>query len=77
MKRHVPGLHEQASGEEEVLEGAFLVQVERAFYKHHAHKPFFSLRFKSRVMKFAFTHMARLRTMPHNAGRISHRRPTA
>ncbi len=46
MRRHVPGLNEQARGEEDVLEGVFLVQVERAFYKHHAKKPFFSLRFK-------------------------------
>jgi hypothetical protein len=46
MKRRVPGLDDQASGEEDVLEGVFLVQVERAFYKHHAKKPFFYLRFK-------------------------------
>ena len=46
MKRHIPGLNEHASSEEDVLEGVFLVQVERAFYKYHTHKPFFSLRFK-------------------------------
>jgi len=46
MKRRVRGLDDQAREEEEALEGVFLVRVERAFYQHHAQKPFFSLRFK-------------------------------
>ncbi len=46
MKRHVPGLDDQALEGEQSLAGVFLVRVERAFYKHHAQKPFFTLRFQ-------------------------------
>jgi len=46
MKRRVPGLDAQAREEEETLEGVFLVRVERASYKHHAQKPFLTLRFQ-------------------------------
>ena len=45
MKRHIPGLHQQAQLNDENLEGIFLVRVERAFYRYHPQKPFFALRF--------------------------------
>jgi hypothetical protein len=45
MKRHIPGLHEQAQNSNDLLEGVFLVRVERAFYRYHPQKPFFALRF--------------------------------
>ncbi len=45
MKRHIPGLHECSPNPDSTLEGLFLVRVERAFYRWHAHKPFFTLRF--------------------------------
>ena len=32
MKRHIPGLHGENHNSEEVLEGIFLVRVDRAFY---------------------------------------------
>src|SRR5215471_14696032 len=44
MKRHIPGLHQQASNNGDNLEGLFLVRVERAFYRWHPQKPFFALR---------------------------------
>ena len=45
MKRHIPGLRAAAQNGEDVLEGFFLVRVDRAFYRWHPQKPFFSLRF--------------------------------
>ncbi len=45
MKRHIPGLHQQAQNNNDLLEGIFLVRVERAFYRYHPQKPFFALRF--------------------------------
>ncbi len=44
MKRHLPGLHQQARSSEDTLEGLFLVRVERAFYRWHPQKPFYALR---------------------------------
>ncbi len=44
MKRHIPGLHREALNGDEALEGIFLVQVDRAFYRWHPQKPFFALR---------------------------------
>ena len=44
MKRHIPGLHQQAQSGDDNLEGLFLVRVERAFYRWHPQKPFFALR---------------------------------
>ncbi len=44
MKRHIPGLHQQAQSSDNHLEGLFLVRVERAFYRWHPQKPFFALR---------------------------------
>ncbi len=45
MNRHIPGLHQATQNGNENLEGIFLVQVERAFYRWHPQKPFFVLRF--------------------------------
>ena len=44
MKRHIPGLHQQAQSNDANLEGLFLDRVERAFYRWHPQKPFFALR---------------------------------
>ncbi len=44
MKRHIPGLHREAQDGDDILEGLFLVRVERAFYRWHPQKPFFALR---------------------------------
>ncbi len=44
MKRHIPGLHREARNGDDILEGIFLVRVERAFYRWHPQKPFFALR---------------------------------
>ncbi len=44
MKRHIPGLRQAAQNGDELLEGVFLVRVDRAFYRWHPQKPFFSLR---------------------------------
>ena len=45
MKRHFPGLHAEASCGDGVLEGIFLVRVDRAYYRWHPQKPFFILSF--------------------------------
>ncbi len=51
MKRHIPGLHQQAQSSDANLEGHFLVRVERAFYRWHPQKPFFALRLAVREPK--------------------------
>jgi hypothetical protein len=45
MKRYIAGLHGEGTGEEDFLEGVFLVRVEGARYCRHPQKPFFSIRF--------------------------------
>ncbi len=45
MKRRIPGLHQQAQNGDDILEGIFLVRVERASYRYHPQKPFFALNF--------------------------------
>ena len=45
MKRHVPGLHLETGHDTGVLEGLFLVRIDRAFYRWHPKKPFFIFRF--------------------------------
>ena len=45
MRRHIPGLHQQAQNGDDILEGVFLVRVERASYRYHPQKPFFVLHF--------------------------------
>jgi hypothetical protein len=45
MKRHLPGLHSEGTRGEEVLQGIFLVRVDRAYYRWHPQKPFFVLSF--------------------------------
>ncbi len=45
MRRRIPGLHQQAQNGDDILEGIFLVQVERASYRYHPQKPFFALHF--------------------------------
>jgi hypothetical protein len=46
MKRHIPGLHREGRNGDDILEGIFLVRVERAFYRWHPQRPFFVLRFE-------------------------------
>ncbi len=45
MKRHIPGLHTESRHGNDLLEGSFLVRVDRAYYRWHPQKPFFVLRF--------------------------------
>jgi hypothetical protein len=45
MKRHFPGLHLESKNGDGLLEGLFLVRVDRAFYRWHPQKSFFVLRF--------------------------------
>ena len=45
MRRRIPGLHQQAQNGDDILEGVFLVRVERASYRYHPQKPFFVLHF--------------------------------
>ncbi len=45
MRRRIPGLHQQAQSGDDILEGVFLVRVERASYRYHPQKPFFVLSF--------------------------------
>jgi hypothetical protein len=43
MKRHIPGLHCEGHNSEEILEGVFLVRVDRTFYRWHPQRPFYVL----------------------------------
>ncbi len=45
MRRRIPGLHQQAQNGDDILEGVFLVRVERASHRYHPQKPFFVLCF--------------------------------
>ena len=44
MKRHIPGLHHENRSSDDMLEGVFLVRVDRAFYRWHPQRPFYALR---------------------------------
>ena len=44
MKRHIPGLHGESHNSESILEGVFLVRVDRTFYRWHPQRPFYVLR---------------------------------
>jgi len=44
VKRHIPGLRQATQNGDDLLEGIFLVRVDRAFYRWHPQRPFFSLR---------------------------------
>src|SRR6202167_5902343 len=43
MKRQIPGLHREGRNGDEILEGVFLVRVDRAFYRWHPQRPFYVL----------------------------------
>ena len=45
MKRQIPGLHQEAQSLSDIPEGLFLVRIERASYRYHPQKPFFSVSF--------------------------------
>jgi hypothetical protein len=45
MKRHIPGLHREGRNLDDILEGVFLVRVDRAFYRSHPQRSFYLLRF--------------------------------
>ncbi len=45
MRRHIPGLHSWQPDDRNLLEGLFLVRVERAFFRWQSKKPFLELRF--------------------------------
>src|SRR5580692_179316 len=45
MKRQIPGLQRECRNGDEILEGVFLVLVDRAFYRWHPQRPFYVLRF--------------------------------
>jgi len=45
MKRRVPGLHAENRAGDDNLEGAFLVRVDRVFYRWHPQRPFYALSF--------------------------------
>jgi hypothetical protein len=45
MNRHIPGLHHENRSSEDMLEGVFLVRIDRAFYRWHPQRPFFVVRF--------------------------------
>jgi len=45
VKRHIEGLHGEQRAGEDTLEGAFLVRVDRVFYRWHPQRSFYSIRF--------------------------------
>ena len=44
MKRHIAGLNGETHKSENILEGVFLVRVDRVFYRWHPQRPFYVLR---------------------------------
>jgi hypothetical protein len=44
MKRHIAGLHGERSAGDDVVDGAFLVRIDRVFYRWHPERPFYILR---------------------------------
>jgi hypothetical protein len=44
MKRQIPGLHRETCYDDDILEGVFLVRVDRAYYRWHPQRPFYALR---------------------------------
>ena len=44
MKRQIPGLQREGPNGDEILEGVFLVRVDRAFYRWHPQRPFYVVR---------------------------------
>lgn len=45
MRRQIPGLHSWQPDDNNLLEGLFLVRVDRAFFRWQPRKPFLELRF--------------------------------
>ena len=45
MKRQIQGLQREGRNGDEILEGIFLVRVDRAFYRWHPQRPFYVVRF--------------------------------
>jgi len=45
MKRQIPGLHHEGRSSDDILEGIFLVRVDRAFYRWYPQRPFYLLQF--------------------------------
>ena len=45
MKRHIEGLHSKHRRQDDTLEGAFLVCVDRVYFRWHPQRPFYLLRF--------------------------------
>jgi hypothetical protein len=45
MKRYISGLNQANGSTDDLPDGLFLVQVERAQYCWHAHKPYYLVRF--------------------------------
>jgi hypothetical protein len=45
MKRHILGLHHENRSDKDMLEGVFLVRLDRAYYRWHPQRPFFVIRF--------------------------------
>jgi hypothetical protein len=44
MKRHIPGLRGEGQKLDDMLDGVFLVRVDRVFYRWHPQRPFYVLR---------------------------------
>jgi len=65
MTRHIPGLHRESKNGSDVLEGVFLVRVDRAFYRWHPTRPFYLLRLR-------FSSLKSTTAIPWLAGSIAH-----
>ena len=45
MKRHIVGLHGERNPSNDMVDGAFLVRIDRVFYRWHPERPFYVLGF--------------------------------
>jgi len=45
MKRHIAGLHGEQDPSDDIVDGAFLVRIDRVFYRWHPERSFYVLKF--------------------------------
>ena len=68
MKRHIPACIANSRNGDEILEGVFLVRVDRAFYRWHPQRPFY-------VLRLAFSNPKNTGPFPHRAALLHPKSP--
>ena len=74
MKRHIPGLHGDSPKTPSILEGVFLVRVDRVFYRWHPERPFYVLRLTILEPREHQGHSLNGRRLPAALGRYCYKK---